>query len=103
MPFGLCNAPATFQKTMDYIFQNMRQFCGAYIDDILVYTKTLPEHVRALRQVYDTLRIERFFCGPDKCTWAQPEVEYCGFILGQQGIRPQPQKLLAIRHWPPPN
>jgi hypothetical protein len=72
MPFGLCNAPATFQKTMDYIFQNMRQFCGAYIDDILVYTKTLPEHVQALRQVYDTLRIERFFCGPDKCTWAQP-------------------------------
>ena len=102
MPFGLCNAPATFQRTMDFIFQNMRAFAGAYIDDILVYTKTLGEHLVALRQVYDRLRLEKFFAGPDKCSWAQPEVEYCGFILGSQGVRPQPQKLLAVRHWPPP-
>ena len=53
---------------MDYIFQNMTQFGGAYIDDILVYTKTLAEHVLALRQVYDKLRVERFFVGPDKCS-----------------------------------
>ena len=102
MPFGLCNAPATFQKTMNYIFQDLRKFAGAYIDDILVFNKNLPEHLSALRQVYEKLRKERFFAGPDKCTWAQPEVEYCGFILGRQGIRPQPQKLLAIRHWPVP-
>ena len=98
MPFGLCNAPATFQKTMDYIFQNMRQFAGAYIDDILVYTKTLAEHVLAIRQVYDKLRVERFFAGPDKCSWAPPEVGYCGFLLVKAGIRPQPQKLRATRH-----
>ena len=49
---------------MDYIFQNMRQFAGACIDDILVYTKTFAEHVLALRHVYDKLRVERFFVGP---------------------------------------
>ena len=59
------------QKTMDYIFHNMRQFAGAYIDDILDYTKTLAEHVPALRYVYDKLRVERFFAGPDKCYWVQ--------------------------------
>ena len=65
MPFGLCNATATFQKTMDYIFQNMRQLAGAYIDDILIYTKTLEYHLQALRKVYDKLRQESFFAGPD--------------------------------------
>ena len=87
---------------MDYILQNMRAFAGAYIDDILIYTKTLEQHLAALRKVYDKLREENFFAGPDKCSWAQPEIEYCWFILGTQGIRPQPQKLLAVRHWPPP-
>ena len=75
MPFGLCNATATFQKTMDYIFQNMRQFAGAYTDDILIYNKTLEDHLQALRKIYVKVRQERFFSGPDKRTWAQPEVE----------------------------
>ena len=87
---------------MDYIFQNMRQFAGAYIDDILIYNKTLEDHLQALRNVCDKLRQESFFAGPDKCTWEQPEVEYCGFILGRNGIKPHPGKLLVIRHWPPP-
>ena len=65
MMLGFCNAPATFQKTMDYIFQNMRQFAGAYIDGILFYTKTLAEHVLSIRQVHDKLSVERFFAGPD--------------------------------------
>ena len=98
MSFGLCNAPGTFQKTMDYIFQNMRQFAGVYIDDILIYTKTLEDHLQALRKVYDKLRQGSIFSRPDKCTWAQPEVEYRGLILGRHGITPQPGKLLEIRH-----
>ena len=68
------------------------------MDDILIFTKTIYEHLVALRKVYEKLRQERFFAGP----WLQPEVEYCGYILGTAGIRPQPQKLLAIRHWPVP-
>ena len=59
----------------------MRQFSGAYIDDILVYTKTLAEHVLALRQVYDRLLVELIFAGHDKCYWEQAEIENCGFIL----------------------
>ena len=100
MLYGLCNTTATFQKTMDFIFQSMRQFAGAYIDDIMIYTKTLEDHLQALRKVYYKLRQGSFFAGPDKCTWAQPEVEYCGFIFEKVGIRPQPGKLVAFRHWP---
>ena len=101
IPFGLCNAPATFQKTMCYIFQIMRQFAGAYIYDILIYTKTLEDDLQSLRKIYDKLRQGSFFAGPDKCTWAQSEVEHCGFILGKHGISPHPGNLLAILHWPP--
>ena len=61
MILWLCDAQATFQNTIDYIFQNMRQFAGAYINDILLCTKTLAEHVTSLRQVYDKLHVERFF------------------------------------------
>ena len=102
MPLGLCKAHATFQKTMNYIFQDVMSFAGAYIDDILIFTSSLEEHLLALRQVYQKLRQEKFFAGSDKCSWGQPEVEYCGFILGADGIRPQPRKLLAVRHWPTP-
>ena len=70
MPFDLYNAPATFQKTMDYIFQSMGQFAGAYIYDILIYAQTLEEHIQALRNIYDKLPEESFFTEPDKCNWA---------------------------------
>ena len=82
---------------MDYIFQNIRIFAGAYIDGILVYTNTLEEQLQALRKGNDKLREGSFFAGPDKCTLAQPEVEYCGLILGRHCIRPQPVKLSGIR------
>ena len=100
MPFGLCNAPSTFQRTMDLIFQDLRDFAGAYIDDILIFSKDLTDHLYHLRQVYQRLDREKFFANPPKCTFGQPEVEYCGFIVGDQGIRAQPGKLMAIHCWP---
>ena len=71
MPFGLCNAPATFQRTMDLIFTQLRDTVGAYVDDVLIYTNTLQEHVELLRKVYEVLRKERFYANPDKCSHAQ--------------------------------
>ena len=53
MPFGLCNAPATFQRTMDYLLQNHREFASAFIDDILIYSLNMDKHVKHLRQVYE--------------------------------------------------
>ena len=87
---------------MDYLFSDLRAFVGVYVDDILIFSSSIEEHVQACRKVFQKLRQEHFYAGQDKCTFAQPEVEYCGFIVGKQGVRPQPQKLVAIREWPPP-
>ena len=100
MPFGLCNAPATFQRTMEFILEVLRLFVRAFVDDILVDSDTQEEQVPRLIELYQVLDCERFFANPEKCSFAQPEVEYCKFIMGRDGIRPQPRKLMAIYVWP---
>ena len=96
MPFGLCNAPATFQRTMDLVFGQLRDFVGVYMDDVLIFSNTLEEHVKHLRIVYQKLAEELLYANPEKCTFAQPEVAYCGFIVGGNGVRAQPEKLAVI-------
>ena len=102
MPFGLCNSPATFQRTMDFLLGELRDFAGAYVDDIVIYTDDLGQHVIALRAVYEKLRKERLFVNPDKCLFAQKEIEYCGYIVGKESVRPMPEKLAAVHAWPTP-
>ena len=102
MPFGLCNAPATFQRTMDLIFGDLREIAGAYMDDVLIFSQTLEDHIRDLRIVYKKLEAEKLYANPEKCTFAQPEVDYCGFVVGEDGVRPQSEKLAVVRVWPTP-
>ena len=61
MPFGLCNAPATFQMTMDFVLQDLRGMAGAYVDDILTGTDTLDDMVFALREVYVRLAKHKLY------------------------------------------
>ena len=56
MPFGLCNALATFQRNMDFVLGDLRETTGAYVDDILVYTENMENHLKALRTLYERLR-----------------------------------------------
>ena len=96
MPFGLCNAPATFQRTMDLLLQDFQEFCGAYIDDIVIFSSSLTAHLVQLRKVLDRLRQHKLYVKPSKVELAQPEIDFCGFIVGSGGIRPQPEKLQVI-------
>ena len=73
---------------------------GAYVDDILTGTDTLEDIVFALREVYVRLAKQKLYANPEKCCFGQSEVEYCGFIIGMNGIRPQPRKLMAVHVWP---
>ena len=90
MQFGLCNAPATFQRTMEFVLQDLRGMVGAYVDDILTGTYTLVDMVFALREVYVRLANQKLYANLEKCCFGQSEVEYCGFIIGRNGIRPHP-------------
>ena len=100
MPFGLCNAPATFQRTMDLVFGSLRQFVGVYMDDVLVFSNTLEEHLDYFRIVYRKLTKKLLYANPEKCTFAKPEVAYYGFIVGSAGVRAQPEKLAIVHAWP---
>ncbi|GBG60360.1 hypothetical protein CBR_g4318 [Chara braunii] len=103
MPFGLTNAPATFQATMTTEFRHMLdRYVLIYIDDILVYSRSLDEHVEHLRTVLERLRQAKDKANRDKCEFARQELEYLGHYVMPQGIRPLADKIEALRVWPEP-
>ena len=69
MPFGLRNAPATFQRCMNVVLEGLEEFTGAYIDDVIVYSNSWEEHLRHLREVLDRLRKHGLTAKPSKCEW----------------------------------
>ncbi|GBG64369.1 hypothetical protein CBR_g41570 [Chara braunii] len=101
MPFGLTNAPTTFQAAMTTEFRNLLdRSVLIYLDDILVYSRSLDEHLEHLRAVLERLRIAKYKANRDKCEFAQQELEYLGHYVTPQGIRPLVDKLQAIQDWP---
>ncbi|GBG59002.1 hypothetical protein CBR_g24350 [Chara braunii] len=103
MPFGLTNAPATFQTAMTTEFRHMLdRFVLIYLDDILVYSRSLDEHVEHLRTVLERLRQAKYKANLDKCEFARQELEYLGHYVTPQGIRSLADKIEAIRVWPEP-
>ena len=98
VPFGLCNAPATFSRLMDRVLAGLHwETCLFYLDDIIVFSKTWEEHVARLRQVFDRLRQAKLKLGAEKCTFAAAEVSYLGHRVTVDGLLPDPDLLKAIR------
>ncbi|GBG70904.1 hypothetical protein CBR_g8205 [Chara braunii] len=103
MPFGLTNAPTTFQAAMTTEFRHMLdRYVLIYLDDILVYNRSLEEHVEHLRTVLERLRQAKYKTNRDKCEFARQELEYLGHYVTPQGIRPLADKIEALRVWPEP-
>lgn len=103
MPFGLCNAPSTFQAAMNLVFKAyLRDFILVFFDDILVYSKTWDGHLMHLRTTMGILAAHEFFIKPSKCAFGQKEVEYLGHIITCEGVRVDPKKIEAMVRWPIP-
>ncbi|GBG81901.1 hypothetical protein CBR_g34084 [Chara braunii] len=103
MPFGLSNALATFQAAMTNEFRTMLdRFVLVYLDDILVYSRSLEDHLEHLRRVLETLRRAKYKANRDKCEFVQQELEYLGHFVTLEGISPLLDKIQAIQEWPEP-
>ncbi|GBG70955.1 hypothetical protein CBR_g8255 [Chara braunii] len=103
MSFGLTNAPATFQRAMNDIFRDiLEQYVLVYLHDILVYSRTLEEHLRHLRDVLDRLRKHGSYAKLSKCRFAQHKVDFLGHYVSDQGLHMDDAKITAIAEWPAP-
>jgi len=100
MPFGLCNAPGTFQS---YINETVRDyldvFCTAYLDDILVFSEKEEEHTEHVRKLLQRLRERGLQLDIDKCEFGVRETKYLGVIITTEGIKMDPEKVQTILDW----
>ncbi|CAD6236937.1 GSCOCG00012487001-RA-CDS [Cotesia congregata] len=104
MPFGLKNAPPTFQKLMNKVLMGMiGRGAFVYMDDIVIYSETFEEHVTRVEKLFDRLRKAGLQLQPDKCHLFRKEIDYLGHIISADGVRPDPKKTDAVKKFPVPN
>ncbi|XP_026452183.1 uncharacterized protein LOC113352590 [Papaver somniferum] len=103
MPFGLSNAPSTFQSLMNDSFREyLRKFVLVFFDDILIYSRNMSDHLIHLSQVFEVLRSNQLFLKESKCTFAQSSVGYLGHVISAEGVSVEQEKIECIMSWPTP-
>src|SRR4051812_5563843 len=103
MKFGFSNAPLTFMRDMNYLFQEwLDVFVLLYLDDILVYSKSEAEHEEHLWLVLQKLREHRYYAKISKCEFRLDKVNFLGHVISAEGIAVDPDRVRAIQEWSPP-
>jgi hypothetical protein len=103
MPFGLTNAPGTFMRLMNEVLHPfIGKFVVVYFDDILIYSKSLDDHIEHLCTVFCALRQARLFANLEECTFYTDRVAILGYVVTPQGIEVVEANIEAIKRWPIP-
>jgi hypothetical protein len=103
LPFGLCNAPSTFERLMERVLAGLRwETLLVYLDDIIVFGRTIAESIERLEEVFIRLRGAGLKLKPAKCHLLQKQVGYLGHVVSKDGIHTDPAKIDAVRDWPIP-
>src|SRR5881394_3740658 len=103
LPFGLTNAPATFQSLMNNVLRDyLDEFVIAYLDDILIYSNDEKEHVEHVKKVLTCLDNFNLRLKPQKCKFHRQEVEFLGFTIGIHGVKISEDKIQKIKEWKSP-
>lgn len=103
MPFGLCNAPSTFQAAMNDVLQSfLRKYVVVFFDDILICNTDLDSYAVHLDTIMSIFHTRQFLLRQSKCVFAQNRLNYLGHVISAQGVAPDPDKVQAILAWPIP-
>ncbi|GFT76639.1 retrovirus-related Pol polyprotein from transposon 17.6 [Nephila pilipes] len=103
MPFGLCNAPATFERLMETVLRGLSpEACLIYLDDIIIVERDFEEQLNNLRKVLEKLKQANLKLNPAKCNLFRREVSYLGHIISAEGVRTDPRKVAAVKEWSQP-
>ena len=103
MPFGLCNAPATFQRLMDLVLSGLQwSHCLVYLDDVIILGTSFYDHLSKLAVVFERLRRAGLKLKTSKCAFFQRKVKYLGHIISREGVATDPQKTAKVKIWPTP-
>ena len=104
MPFGLCNAPPTFQRLMQNCLGELNlTYCLIYLDDVIVFSDTPEEHLRRMCVVFDCLHEHSLKLKPSKCEVFKSEINYLAHHVSQKGVLPSKKNLELIAQCPPPD
>lgn len=103
MPFGLVNAPGTFERLMEEVMRGMQwEECLIYLDDIISFGRTFEEELDRLVRIFDRLKVANLKLKPSKCQFFQEQVEFLGHVVSRDGITTSSDKIQAVRDWPEP-
>lgn len=103
LPFGLCNAPSTFQRLIECMLRGLNwKICLLYLDDIIIFSKTFQEHIEHIKLVFGRLRAANVKLKPSKCYFASHKVEFLGHVVSREGVQPNESKINVVKDYPRP-